>query len=102
MDNSLPCNQFVSVHRLRVTSVQNKIEPRTRRKHGFAVEWPKVVGRIYREAGAACKWRIPAPISAFSRANITARGTERRATPETHTDTFNYEQQAILAPLFWE
>src|SRR5262249_16944552 len=60
------------------TSTQRNIEPRTRRGPGFAVERPKVVGRSHREAGSAFKWRIPAPISAFSRANITARGTAEK------------------------
>src|SRR5436190_236401 len=35
-------------------------------------------GRSHREAGAAFKSRIPAPISAFTRANIMARGTGKR------------------------
>ncbi len=36
------------------------------------------MGRSHREAEAAFKWRIPAPISAFARANITAWGTRLR------------------------
>src|SRR5262249_35712504 len=53
----------VSVHGSMGTSVQRDIEPRTRRGHGFAVEWPKDGGRSHQEPGAAFKWGIPALIS---------------------------------------
>jgi hypothetical protein len=41
----------VSVHGPRTTSVQIGIKPRTGRGRGFALEWPKDVGRSHTEVG---------------------------------------------------